>query len=94
VDTNSSVGSGDRESGLLKMLKASGYTGAIGIIGHTENEDVKIVLERNIEGLKKILAEMGDQKALATYKIISMNISFIATNYTNKYAYIQINYSC
>ena len=62
------VGSGDRESGLLKTLKASGYSGAIGIIGHTENEDVKIVLERNIEGLKKILAGMGDQKALATYK--------------------------
>ena len=61
------VGSGDREAGLLKTLKASGYSGAIGIIGHTEGEDVKVVLERNIEGLKKILAEMGDQKALATY---------------------------
>jgi sugar phosphate isomerase/epimerase len=61
------VGSGDREGGLLKMLKASGYNGSIGIIGHTEGEDVKEVLQRNIEGLKKILAEIGDQKALATY---------------------------
>jgi len=61
------VGSGDREAGLLKLLKASGYSGSIGIIGHTEGEDVKEVLERNIEGLKKILSGMGDQEALATY---------------------------
>ena len=58
------VGGGDREMGLLKSLKASGYSGSIGIIGPTENEDVKIVLERNIEGLKRLLAEMGDEKAL------------------------------
>jgi len=61
------VGSGDRERGLLKTLKASGYNGTIGIIGHTEGEDVKEVLQRNIDGLKKILAETGDQKALDTY---------------------------
>ncbi len=61
------VGQGNRELGLLKKLKASGFNGSIGIIGHTE-EDVKVVLQRNLEGLKKLLGEMKEDKALSTYK--------------------------
>lgn len=62
------IGEGDRELELLRKLKASGYSGSIGIIGHTENEDVKVVLQRNLAGLKKLLAEMGETEALRTYK--------------------------
>src|SRR5687767_9558108 len=61
------IGEGDRELELLKNLKASGYNGSIGIIGHTENEDVKVVLQRNLTGLKRLLAEMGETEALRTY---------------------------
>ena len=61
------LGEGDKELEMLKTLKASGYNGSIGIIGHIEAEDVKVVLERNIEGLKTLLKTMGDEKALATY---------------------------
>ncbi len=63
-----SIGDGNRELELLKKLKASGFNGSIGIIGHTENEDVKVVLQRNITGLKKLLREMGETKALRTYE--------------------------
>jgi hypothetical protein len=52
---------------MLEVLKSSGYKGAIGILGHVENEDVKIVLERNLEGLKTLLKEMGEEEALATF---------------------------
>jgi sugar phosphate isomerase/epimerase len=62
------VGEGDRELELLKKVKASGFNGSIGIIGHTENEDVKVVLQRNLFGLKKLLTEMRETKALDTYK--------------------------
>jgi len=62
------IGEGDREAGLLKKLKASGFNGSIGIIGHTENEDVKLVLQRNLEGLKRLLSEMGETEALHTYQ--------------------------
>ena len=62
------IGDGDRELELLKKLKASGYNGSIGIIGHTENEDVKLVLQRNLTGLKRLLGEMGETEALRTYK--------------------------
>ena len=61
------IGEGNRELEMLKKLKASGFSGSIGIIGHTENEDVALVLQRNLEGLKKLLAEMGEAKALSTY---------------------------
>jgi len=63
-----SFGEGDREAGLLKTLKASGYTGSIAIIGHTENEDVQLALQRNLDGLKKVLLQIGEKKAARTYK--------------------------
>ena len=62
------LGEGDRELELMKKLKASGFNGSIGIIGHTENEDVKLVLQRNLAGLKKLLLEMGETEALNTYQ--------------------------
>ena len=62
------IGEGDRELELLKKLKASGFNGSIGIIGHTENEDVKEVLQRNLTGLKRLLGEMGETEALKTYQ--------------------------
>lgn len=62
------LGEGDLELAMMQKLKASGFNGPIGIIGHTENEDVKLVLQRNIAGLKKLLVEMRETKALETYK--------------------------
>jgi sugar phosphate isomerase/epimerase len=61
------IGEGNLEQQMLEKLKESGYNGYIGIIGHTENEDVKKVLQRNLEGLKKVLNEMGEEMALQTY---------------------------
>lgn len=63
------VGDGDKELGMLRQLKASGYKGSIGILSHVDNEDAKIVLQRNLEGLKKLLNTMGEKKALATYRL-------------------------
>jgi hypothetical protein len=61
------VGKGESELEMLKTIKASGYNGPIGILGHIAEKDVKQVLKGNIEGLKKILGEMGETEALATY---------------------------
>jgi hypothetical protein len=61
------VGQGESELEMLKTIKASGYHGPIGILGHIAEKDVKQVLEGNIEGLKKLLGEMGETEALATY---------------------------
>lgn len=61
------VGAGDYELRMLQDLKTSGYKGSIGILGHVEDEDAKVVLQRNIDGLKSLLARMGDKEALRTY---------------------------
>ncbi|CAN5594278.1 TIM barrel protein [soil metagenome] len=62
------IGEGNLEQEMMKKLKESGFAGTIGILGHTENEDVKKVLQRNLEGLKKVLEEMGEEVALQTYE--------------------------
>jgi hypothetical protein len=49
------VGQGDRESKMLEELALSGFKGHVGIIGHLEEEDVEIVLKRNLEGLESLL---------------------------------------
>ncbi len=61
------LGDGTHELEMMKKLKASGYKGSIGIIGHTENEDVEEVLLRNLEGMKKILRQLNDTAALKSY---------------------------
>lgn len=48
------VGEGDKEQYLIQDLISSGYDGSIGILGHVENADVKVILENNLKGLEKI----------------------------------------
>jgi sugar phosphate isomerase/epimerase len=52
------LGEGDRELDMLKIIAASGYSGPIGILGHTEGEDIQVVLERNLAGLEKLSQQM------------------------------------
>lgn len=61
------VGQGTEELAMLKALKASGFKGSIGILSHTDDEDAKVVLRRNLDGLKSLLTRMGEAKALSTY---------------------------
>lgn len=51
------VGEGVSEKEMLKTLANSGFKGNIGIIGHLENEDVRVVLQRNLQGLQEIVSE-------------------------------------
>jgi hypothetical protein len=48
------LGRGDQELNMLKVIKESGYTGPVGILGHTEGEDIRVVLKRNLEGLGQL----------------------------------------
>lgn len=61
------VGEGDKELQMLTTLKNSGFNGTIGILSHIETEDAKVVLQRNIDGLKSLLEKMGDHESAATY---------------------------
>ncbi len=48
------LGQGDRELEMLRKIAASGYSGSIGILGHTDGEDIGVVLERNLKGLEAL----------------------------------------
>lgn len=52
------IGEGDQEKDMLRLLKKSGFSGSIGILGHIETEDVEQVLKRNLDGLRKIEKEL------------------------------------
>lgn len=61
------VGDGESDLSLLKMIKDSGYQGPVGILGHRAEIDAEEALKLNLEGLKRLLKEMGDEDALKTY---------------------------
>ena len=48
------LGRGTLERTMLHRLQQAGYAGPLGILGHTEGEDVEVVLRRNLEGFRKI----------------------------------------
>lgn len=48
------IGKGNLEKDMITVLKNKGFNGPYGILGHIEEADVQIVLERNLEGLKSI----------------------------------------
>jgi sugar phosphate isomerase/epimerase len=52
------LGQGDRELEMLRIIRNSGYLGPIGIIGHTDGEDIRIVLERNLHGLEELKKQL------------------------------------
>jgi sugar phosphate isomerase/epimerase len=49
------IGEGKSEKEMIDIIIKAGYKGRIGIIGHTMDEDVELVLKKNIEGLSKLL---------------------------------------
>jgi sugar phosphate isomerase/epimerase len=52
------LGEGDRELEMLRVILESNYDGPIGILGHTEGEDIRQVLERNLEGIEKMKKQL------------------------------------
>lgn len=48
------IGKGDYEYEMIKSLKAEGYDGPWGILGHIKTEDVHKVLKRNLDGLNAL----------------------------------------
>jgi len=62
------VGLGRHELAMMEVIKRSGYSGPIGILGHRENVDAEVALKQNLDGMKKVLGQIGDEAALKTYE--------------------------
>jgi hypothetical protein len=56
------LGAGEHDVRLLKAIRVSGYTGPIGIIGHTQ-DDVELRLRDNLDGLDWILPQLDGRAA-------------------------------
>ena len=54
------LGKGDRELDLMRVIQSSGYSGSIGIIGHTDGKDIKPVLEGNLLGLEELKHKLSN----------------------------------
>lgn len=61
------LGQGDLELNLLKAIAASGYTGPIGILGHT-NDDAEQRLQDNLDGLDWLLPQLDGKAPTAKPK--------------------------
>lgn len=49
------IGEGKSEAEMIGMIQELGFKGRIGVLGHRDDEDVEVVLKRNLEGLGKIV---------------------------------------
>jgi hypothetical protein len=61
------VGQGQHELQMMRIVQQSGYRGAIGIIHHREHMDAELGLRQNLEGLQKIVKELDDADAVASF---------------------------
>ncbi len=61
------LGQGQEDLRILEMIRDSGYRGPIGILDHREDTDAEVSLRANLDGLKKLLLEMGETEAAKTY---------------------------
>ena len=49
------LGEGEHEEDMLRIVRASGYVGPLGIIDHQEETDAEETLRENLEGLERIM---------------------------------------
>jgi putative heme-binding domain-containing protein len=56
------LGAGDLDLALLRAIRDSGYTGRIGILGHTE-DDVELRLRDNLDGLDWLVPQLNGKEA-------------------------------
>jgi hypothetical protein len=62
------LGQGQHELALLNTIRQSGYRGAIGILDHRSVIDTEVALRENLDGLKKILKQLGAMETLKSYR--------------------------
>ena len=61
------LGKGQHEKAMLKIIKEVNYKGSIGILDHRSEVDTEKSLLENLSGLKKLLHEIGEDKAAKTF---------------------------
>ena len=55
------IGSGKFEKEMIATLISQGYIGPVGVLGHVTTRDLEEVLNENLIGLEKVIAELPRQ---------------------------------
>jgi len=53
------IGEGDRELDMLRVVSSSPYRGRIGILNHRTDQDAEVGLRRNMQGLDRLVLQLG-----------------------------------
>jgi len=61
------IGTGEREKEMIEAVYKTGYSGPVGILDHDSKRKPEEVYPENFAGLNKLLEEIGDSKAAASY---------------------------
>ena len=62
------LGQGQHEQHMLATIIKSGYRGPIGILDHRDDTDTEKALRANLEGMRKLLRQLGENQALKSYE--------------------------
>jgi sugar phosphate isomerase/epimerase len=62
------IGSGQHERPMMEIIRDSGYQGPVGIIHHREELDAETGLRQNLDGLRRVLKDLGDEAALRSFE--------------------------
>ena len=62
------IGQGQHDLRIMQTILKSGYSGPIGILDHRGEMDTEQSLKENLDGMKKLLAQMQEVKVLETYQ--------------------------
>ncbi len=54
------LGQGDQELAMMKVIRSSGWRGPIGIIDHRPETDSEATLRENLAGLKRLREQLGE----------------------------------
>lgn len=61
------VGDGTHEQSMIAILHESGWRGPVGILSHNRVQDAKINLQKNLDGLRSLLEQIGDTAGASPY---------------------------
>ena len=61
------IGGGRREAAMMRAVADSGYLGPIGILDHRSQLDAEQSLRENLDGMTRVLKQIGAKAALETY---------------------------
>jgi hypothetical protein len=53
------LGEGDEELALMRVIHASGWRGLVGILDHQPEVDAEVALRANLAGLRRLVESLG-----------------------------------